>query len=400
VYLATAWLYESALAGLFGAATLAAFSGFAMDALGGPNAKTPAVLCAALTTAFLLQRRWFWGGFVAALATLVWQPMLIYAIVAAVATWVGSERTARFRALATVAVGAAIPVIAVLLYFIAAGAVAELVESALLLPATGTVRRERTLAEHLVHIVLTVQRDYGVSALLLWSGLLATAGLVGARLWQRRDGLRAIAQEPLIIVVMPPLLFLAAFSLVDFQGYDDAYPLLLYAAIGIAGVGAAAEPFLRGRATTVARMAPAAGLALLVAATLWWYLPPRPESRQLVRQRSDAAAVNELLGSQDTLYALGDPSLLVLTGRRNPSPNIFLSAGVDQWVVEHTPDGFAGWARSIELSRPDMIYVDAWITSSPYRDQMLAWIRQRFEPADVGSLTVFVTSELRERALR
>ena len=103
-----------------------------------------------------------------------------------------------------------------------------------------------------------IQRGFSIGAVLFWFGLLAMAVLMGVRIWRARHDLRALGHEPLAILVLPPLAFFVAFSIVDFQGYDDAFPLMLYAAMGVAGVAAAPELSLRGT-TGLVRFAPATG---------------------------------------------------------------------------------------------------------------------------------------------
>ena len=44
-----------------------AFRGFAIDALGGPNAKTPGIFFCVLAMWLLAGRRWFWGALAAGL---------------------------------------------------------------------------------------------------------------------------------------------------------------------------------------------------------------------------------------------------------------------------------------------------------------------------------------------
>ena len=119
----------------------------------------------------------------------------------------------------------------------------------------------------------------------------------------------------------------------------------------------------------------------------------------LVAQRRDAATVDELLGDTGGLYALGNPALLVLTHRTNPSRYVFLSAGLDQWVVEHTPGGFEGWLSRIRQAGADAIQIDAWITQNEYRDRIRRQLlRAGYEPIRVGLLELLVTAEVRDRA--
>ena len=60
------------------------------------------------------------------------------------------------------------------------------------------------------------------------------------------------------------------------------------------------------------------------------------------------------------LYAIGDPSPLVLTGRRNPDRFIYLESGVAKWKIDHTRGGFRGWVRQIRSSRASVVVLDGW----------------------------------------
>src|SRR4051812_12373815 len=54
-------LWGSPLAALLGATGFASFRSFALDAVGGPDAKTPGILFAVVALALLVRRRWFWA---------------------------------------------------------------------------------------------------------------------------------------------------------------------------------------------------------------------------------------------------------------------------------------------------------------------------------------------------
>jgi hypothetical protein len=397
-YLAATLLFGSIEAGLLGAAAFAAFRAFAMDGLGGPNPKTPGVLLATLATALLVRRRWFWAGAAGSLAALTWQPLAVYVLVAFGAACAWSEPGRRLRAAFAVLVGAAIPALGTAAYFVGARAWSELWESAVVIALTGTQRRAATLPERIGHIVSVVDRDFGASGLLLWGGLAALGVLAAIRVRRGWRDRASLIRDPILLGVSVPLVALLAFSLIDFQGYDDAYPLLPYAALGVAGIGAAASA--RAWRGTAGRARNAIGLVAigLVLASLASYSAPRPADATLVTQRRDAAEVDALLGD-GVLYALGNPALLVLTDRTNPSRFILLSAGVDRWVVEHTPGGLDGWLQRIEATEADMIQIDAWITTSDYRDRIRRQLlRSGYRQIRIGLLEVLVTPGLDERA--
>lgn len=403
VHLAAAWLFRSRAAGVVAAAVFVGFEGFAIDALGGPNAKTPGILFATAATALVVRRHWFAAGMSGALALLVWQPLAIYALIAIVAAGAMSEAGERWRNVARAVAGAALPGIVTLAYFAAAGALPELVEGAFLLPVTGTERQPTALPEHLTHIVRSVVAGYGAGgATLLGAGLAALVVLGLARVRTLRSAGEPLAADPLLVGVLPPLAFIVAFSLVDFQGYPDAYPLLPPAALGVGGAAALLLAAVERRwpapvaGVPVARIGLGLATAALLLVTWTAYSAPRREATALRRQERDVTAVEDLLLPGERLLALGDPAPLVLSGRRNPLRTIYLAAGVDRWVVETTPGGFEGWTAQIAATDPDAIVIGGW--TGEYGGPMRAWLRDRYRTLRVGNLHLFVTPEVAERA--
>src|SRR5439155_2139487 len=62
VQLLVRWLWDSVLAGVVSSVAFLAFPGFAIDALGGPDAKTPGIAFSVFSMALLVRRRWLAGG--------------------------------------------------------------------------------------------------------------------------------------------------------------------------------------------------------------------------------------------------------------------------------------------------------------------------------------------------
>ena len=368
VYLLGAWLWESVAAGAVAAATFVGFAGFAEDALGGPDAKTPGILFAVASMALLVRRRWFWGAFAASLAFLVWQPLLVYVAVALVA---GRQQWRR------VLLGLAIPVVAVCVYFLATGAFARMIDAAFLFPATGLQRPHETFSEHFTLIGTTVHDHYGLRGdILVAGGLVALCALYAA------------GRARCAVVVLGSLLPLLAFSLYDFQGYPDVFPLLPYAALGVGGL----VTLLRGRAQTAAATAVAVALVALAAVD---YMGSRASDSDLVVQRARAAKLERIIGD-GTLYSFMDPRPLVLTGRRNPSRFVYVGEGVDKWVVDGTPGGFEGWRRRIAGYHADVVFMGpGW--DSGYAESMKAWLRSAYERRFLDDWRLFLTPDAAAR---
>jgi hypothetical protein len=400
VYLLGLWLWGSTLAAFVGATLFAAFRGFALDALGGPNAKTPGVFLAALSMALLVRRRWFTGALVGGLAFLVWQPLGIYAAIAVVAAPLTSEAGRRRDAFGRALAGAALPVVATAIVFWATGALPKLIEAAVRFPLTGIIRPAETVEHRLRRIHAVIYEGYKHTHWLIYLGLATLLVLIAARLVRGRHDLRAALTDPLVLVVGGTLIPLAVFSATDFQGYPDVYPALPYAAVGVGGLAAVVTARVRApRWRQVVTAAWLVGAVAFFAASWSWFAssgaPPRGG---LAAQRANAAVLDRALARGERLYVLGNPMPLVLTRRRNPSRFVYRASGAAQWDVRHTPGGFEGWKRRLLATHPGIVMVAGWRG----RCQLAVsnWLGTRFERAYADHWSIFVTPAVRADAAR
>src|SRR4051812_44693024 len=146
VYVLELRLWKSPLAALAGAAVFASFKGFAMDALPGPDAKTPGIFLAVLSLALLVRRRWFLAALAGSLAFLDWQPLGIYAFAAvAAAVLVNDADEARWKRGVRALAGAAIPLAATVLFLAIQGGLSQFIEASFEFPLTGLHRGHETL---------------------------------------------------------------------------------------------------------------------------------------------------------------------------------------------------------------------------------------------------------------
>jgi len=367
-------LWGSPLAALLGATVFASFRSFALDAVGGPDAKTPGILFAVLALALLVRRRWFWGAFAGSLAALAWQPLAVYVLVAVGAAFAG----ARWRGVRDALAGAALPLLVCVAWLWGAGALPAAVEATVTYPLHGVERVPETLGERIAHIGGEIASGYRVSGWLLVAGLIAVAVVIVVR--ARRAWILAASLIPL-----------AAFSLHDFQGTADAYPLLPYAAVGIAGACA----LLTGRLRDVV-----GGIAILgiLAMSFTIFSGHRARDTGLLRERDRANAVERMLNPGEHFEAFGDPLSLVLTGTRDPTRFVYLSEGVGDWAVRHEFGGFEGFAAGIRARRPAVVVVDAW--TGPLAVRTKRWLKTRYLPDCMGDWLLFLAPGVRERAAR
>ncbi|MCW2966787.1 MAG: hypothetical protein JWM71_559 [Solirubrobacteraceae bacterium] len=360
VYLLAARAWESQPAGIAAAVTFISFRGFAVDAMGGPDPKTPGVCFAVASMTLLLRRRWFTGGLMGGLALLVWQPLGGYAVLAVLAAVLGSDAGARTRSAVRAIAGVLTPIVVTFGYYLAAGSLTNLVDGMIVFPFTGVERDPETFGHRLSVITSTVNKYYGDTRVLLWGGLVLLPALVAWQVARRHTSVK----DPLVVAVAGTGLVVALFTASDFQGYPDVFPLLPYAALGIGGaVGLGVRAIPLGRARQVAAgvgIAATAALAVLI----WHDYSTAADSQRLTRdqQEIEAKRLSRLAGPGGTIWTLGNPAVLVFLHRRNPSRFIYLNAGFDVYVGKRTRGGLPGFADKILASRPAVIEVNQWDT--------------------------------------
>jgi hypothetical protein len=140
-------------------------------------------------------------------------------------------------------------------------------------------------------------------------------------------------------------------------------------------------------------------MAALCALTFKRYLGDVEDHPPLSIERAYAGRIERLLAPGERLYALGDPTLLVLTRMRNPTRYIYLGSGVDEWAIKHRFGSFAGWQAEIRAVDPPIVVMNTW--SSPLAVRMRAWLTKTYGPeTQVGTWRLWVEPALRERAVR
>jgi hypothetical protein len=108
--------------------------------------------------------------------------------------------------------------------------------------------------------------------------------------------------------------------------------------------------------------------------------------------------LERVAGPRGTVWALGDPTSLVLTHRRNPSRYIYLGSGVARWMIEHDPGGLAAWQVRIRAADPAVVVLGGW--DGPLATDMAAWLGQHRDPAAIGKWLVFLKPAVRKAAAR
>jgi len=396
VYVLVVQVWHSVIGGLAAAVVFASYKGFAQDALAGPDAKTPGVLFLVLSMWLAVRRNWFWAAFAGSLAFLVWQPFLIFPVIPLVYAAV-SERERRWRAVGLAAAGAAAPVAVTFVYFAAVGAVGNFVESAFSYPLTGVKRGRETFGGRLEHIGHVVHEYYAFSGVLFWIGAVLLVLVAVEVVLRSRPNWRASLDNPVLLVIMLGALFEFGYALTDFQSYPDVYPLLAFPAIGIGATVALVHERVPPIAARGVASAVGVALALLAGLSAFWFGDSRANNTFFRGEQAAGCALRQVIVPGTSLYSLGDPMELVVTGLRNPDRFIYLDSGVAKWKVDHLSGGFDAWTEQLSAANPSVVVVQAWV--GEYVTKMEAYLRahgyQRFW---LGPARLFLTTEAQERA--
>lgn len=350
------------LAALAGTAMLT-FANFARFNQSGVQPKTPMIIFGLLALCAILRDRPFAAGLFGMLSALSWQPGLLFAGIAGLAAsrYLTSWRDRRaFKVIA----GAALPLVIVLIYFWAAGALKDFYLWNIHFTANVYGPREaRTPSDFFDHFAKLFNGAYRATRWLFYT---AIAG-AGVTVWQwirasRQDRSR-LDDAPRHGVLIAGLVYLA-FCMIDIQGPVDLIPLLPFVAIfAVAAIDYALEIllqlFARARLVTrtafVARLVTAVLIATMFyqsAAIAWQFEHTFP---LLKDQDAIVAEILAQLQPGDKVFTHGVPELLVLGRLTNASKYFLLDRGKDVYLDVVEPGGFAGWIERLKAERPRII---------------------------------------------
>ena len=192
-------LFRSRLVGVASAGVFLGFQGFIEYASNGPREKTPMTLFVVLALWAVTHRRWFTAGVFVSLATLCLQiaffPSIAATVVGALLLARGGRR---LRALTRVALGGAVPVAVLAVWFMIAGSLQQSVEAFVLINARYTVPDPPL--EDVDRVRADALEAYGVVGVWLF-----IAGIILLALGAVLSTVPAVRRREPGVVVMPAL---------------------------------------------------------------------------------------------------------------------------------------------------------------------------------------------------
>lgn len=353
IYLLGRDLFASRATGLVAAATFLTFQGFIHYATNGPREKTPMTLFVVCALWAVARRRWFTAGVFVSLATLCLQISFFSAFAATIAGALLLARGERLRALVRIGLGGCVPPAVLAVWFTATGSLGVAVDAFLVINARYTVPNPP--GAYVALVWQNAQDAYGVSLWLLIGGLaaLAVRALTVLRPSVRRDDGSVLILAAFGVGALAGMLW----NLREYDGWPDLFPLLPFAAVGVAGLVPLAErrlsqPMVTGLVTV--------GVVLAVGVSAQWSWTTREDD--LLQQRAAVAEIMRLLPPDADIASLEAPQPLVLSRQANWSRHQMLRGGLESHLDDTWPGGREGFVRDLLAERPDLIAVGAATT--------------------------------------
>jgi hypothetical protein len=362
--------------------------GFMLQAAIGARPKSLLLLLFIPGLMLLIDKRWFLAGVIAALCAFTWQPSGVLLIAALVYAGIqpGSKHV---EALGRLIAGFLIPSLIIFSYFYAHGAFKELVQGAFGVH----LYLSRPEESEVWNITKSLPLGFPFAFPLIILGLVLFCA-TGIRAVRRTA---ALSDEPFVPILIILGLFVVG-SLLDYQGYEDFFVFLPFAALGIVYVYRAAVKLLSPG------LSPSAVGAALVAILLLIPVLNVSFSRivsvntalwrgGLTEQVEDySALINGAIGKYDAnskIIVFGLPEIPTLLGFRNGTQHSVLGGvhGYDRFVASNYPDGLAGWLEELSRTKPELVIVktsDMIGYSSTSLAAFAAWLNRDFTKVDSG----------------
>jgi len=357
-------VFTSRLAGIVTASAFLTFFGFIEYASNGPREKTPMTLFIALALWAVARRRWFTAGLFVSLATLCLQIAFFSSFTAVVAGVLLLAHGERLRSLVRIALGGAVPVAILGIWFAFAGSLRESLDAFVLINYTYTT--PDPVLPVLDEAWLDVKMAYGLSVWVLFVGL---AALLLVSLGAVHRGTRlANPSLPVMAAFSVGAIAGAAWNLKEYDAWPDLFPLLPFAAVGIGGLFFHATKRLPVKATL------AVAVVLSLAATITAvHHSVTTRGDRLVAQRASVKAVLAQLPDEATITSVEAPQALVLDRRKNPTRHQMFSSGLQFYFDDTWPGGLTGLRRGIIEAEPDLI-----VFGDPVSDRWRASIEPEY----------------------
>ncbi len=376
LFLLAQYLFRSRAIGLLAALLFLSVIGFGEYAIAGPRAKTPMVLFEILALYFMSKRSWFWAAFCGALAALVWQPSAIFLIATFLLALLQGGQNSRDRIVAAAhsVAGGALPYLFTAGYYISKGELQAGIDGYVLFSFLYLDRPDTGWIEGIVKPLKSIHKGDAIASWAMAAGFFSVLALYGSRVRQHAwSALRTLREDRFAgLLVTYPIPFI--WSIRDFQDFPDAFIFLPYLVVALAwalwhGINRVTRGDVRASMLILLIVAP-----LLVAYSAWSYAELRNDA--LVLQRWKAARLRQHFPEERSILAFGAPQFNAILEEVNLTRYGIIFSGMDRYIHDREPGGFAAWLQRIEEQEPPVV-VWGW-TRGYHTAKIRVWLNENY----------------------
>ncbi|HKA22953.1 MAG TPA: DolP-mannose mannosyltransferase [Blastocatellia bacterium] len=378
---------KSRAAGILAALVPLCFPTFIEMMVAGTQPKLPMMVFGLLSLVLIAKDQPFWAGFCSMLSCLCWQPGLMFAGVAVLifSRYLSSWRDG--RALKVFA-GTAIPLIVTLAYFYVRGSLGEMwawtitYNYSVFGPAA-----KRPLAEASDHLFKIMHRIFRRDIFLLVLSALGLAGYLIERIVTKVKQKQAFREPGLFAdaILMPPLIYLA-FCLINIQSGPDLIPFVPFIGIFIGwlmvkGQRALSRTGENGPLPGSAILVPVLSITIILLIIFSHAAFYRIQGWKLKDQDKVMEAVSLMLGPNDKIYVHGTVEILVLPGKANLNPYVFLDWGADDFAAARRGTDFTALVQEMDAQAPKLVALSR-LRKVNHGAELEQWVADHYDKVD------------------
>lgn len=388
-YLVAVAYTQSRVAALIASLTLLMSGHFISWMISGTEPKLPMILFGLLALLMIPKNQPFLAGGYSMLACLCWQPGLLFT---GTVLLVFSNYLTRWRdtRAAKVLIGAAIPLLILVLYYYSKGALGDLwrwtIEHNVTVYAPQTRRATADAATHLLAIFLRVFTYDFVLVVLFFAGLLGFAAQ-RVRLKLRRGDETREADDCKDALLIPPVAYLI-FCLINFQAGPDLIPLFpfigIFAGWCLTQISSSIAERRSENITDIGKWLPKFAIVVMLLVTIIrGSASLREKDSPLTNQVNSLAVIAKELGADDKIYVHGATEILVLLNKPNANPYIFFDRERDNYIAAQKPYGFQSILDELEAQAPKIVALSR-LRRVAHRAELKQWVDWRYDKIEVA----------------
>ena len=393
--------FASRLGALLAATIMLAFNSFATLNC-GIQPKTPMVLFGLMSLWAVKRDRPLESGIYGMLSTLSWQPGLLFVGAAGLAF---SHYLTNWRDLRVVRllVGAAIPLVILVMYLAVAGALKDFFLWTIHFNyAVYGPREVRPVSGFFYWFNQLLSRPYRQERIYFYLSAVGFLMVVAKEIWLCvRGGFKhTLTAAPRHAILIAPLVYFL-FCMIDIQGGADLIPLLPFVGIFVAAgilLGLEWLSFLVGRLRRSLNTKPvqyATLAAAVIAVFIFSVADAFSFHRGFPTLKDQYEGIKELTGRLqpgDKLFVHGQTEILVLSGLNNASKYFFLDRGKDMYLNKVEPGGYQGWLGRLKEERPKIVALSR-LRAVDHGQDFREWMRQEYDRIDGSVFSFYVRKD-------